>query len=237
MPDSVYSPPTVEVGSRPSWRRIRWLLISRLLRVGSAMVIWGYCARLLVPDLLAFLVGALLGLALWLPTSLILSRVVFFPGEPHPTVRDADGNEVVPDDHRWLNRATITEHLLGSLPLAAALIWALATLHGTPWLVALCLALPGAVLFARQIWRAAQRLWLSEATLDLATDDNHRALRHLLRLQSLGGRMSNGMLQMLAVAYHRTGDPQRALQTLDRITDPELYEVEQLAEQFAQDPR
>ena len=223
--ESAFAPPRTAPGPAVGGRRWRWFARTRGLRLAAAAVIWGMWSNLLWPrgDSVSFLVGGIAGVALWVPTSAILFRVVFFPGEPDPRVLDVNGDPTAPDDHRWTHRVLLAEHLLGAIPLVLFAVWAIVALPSPArW---------GGLLFLPAVWgtvwqlrRGIRNLAVQEASLDLALDRPRRARRWLEWLQRTFRHLPDHAWRLLAVAQHRGGDTEAAMRSLDAIAGSEGVE-------------
>ena len=187
--DSAFAPPRGASGP-PSvgWGRASWYLRTRVLRLAAAAAIWGLWANLWWPGtgFRSLLAGAAAGIALWLPTTAILFRVVFYPGEPDPRVADIRGDPVNPEDHRWTYRVLAAEHVLGAVPLMLFAAWAMPMVAAEMplWAGLLVVAFVGA---GWQLLRAIRSVLLNEWMIELALGRPDRAMSWLRVLRWLPG--------------------------------------------------
>lgn len=228
-----FAPPAAPIVVDPGWRRIGWFARTRLVRLLIAVAVWGCWISLVVPGSagVSFGVGGVVGVVLWLPTTVLLARIVFFPGPADPRILDASGQPVAPEDHRWRQRILLAEHLLSSVPLALCLAWMIGA-GGTARALGLVLVLSVGIASLASQLRAIRSVLLAESRLDLALAHHARARRALERLVRLPGGRRDPVWQLLAIARHRTGDATGALAALAQITDPDRHEVERLRREF-----
>lgn len=232
-PSAAFAPPATPIVVDPGWRRIASFVRTRLVRLLIGVAVWGCWISLVIPGTawLSLGLGAVVGLVLWLPTTSLLARIVFFPGPVDPRILDASGRPIAPDDHRRRQRVLLAEHLLSSVPLGLCLVWML-LVGGAARVLGLALVLPVGLASVVQQLRAIRGVLLAESKLELALEQDDRALRALRWLVRLPGGRRDLAWQLLAIARHRTGDPMGALDALDRITEVERYEVDRLRREF-----
>jgi len=177
----------------------------------------------------------------WTPTSVMRFQAAFFPGPPHPRLRDADGRGWAFRDVVVVLRCGLAEHAMSSLPWLFISIWLASQVArtGSSGTLTAVLALVIAALVVRSLWRRTLQVEAEVARLESAvgrTGSARRRLERLLRVRFGAG--ADALRHSLASARFRDGDVPGALQMLEAIQDPARWYVMPLRAQMmvARDP-
>ena len=225
-------PPTTPVAPAggPPLREVVTFFLVRVfvLVVGPAM--FG-----LVPALLGFstpraaAVGAAVGFGLWVPSSSVLFRLLFFPGPPDSGLLDAAGRPVAARDLRLGLFARAAEHVLGTAPLLLLVPYAWRAFEPA---VAIGLS---AVVLGWVGWRElhhAGKVLVEDAEILLHTGQVTEALARTGFATRWLPRTGDSGALVLARARFRTGDAPGAVEALERIRDRAAYHAELLRAQM-----
>jgi len=205
-------------------------VLQRTLRItASVVVLLLLTAFLLGDEPRTLLVAALMGLVLWAPTSAVLFRITFLPGPADPRLRGDDGRPLSALDAVHGLRANAAEHLLGSLPLLIAGLFAAFRL-GPLGIAAGTLAV--AIVTASGA-NAVYTMEHQVSRVEAATGRSHLAAQRLTRLVGWSwGRRRDALLHSLARVRFGEGRVDDALSALARIRDPERFFVVPLRAQM-----
>ncbi len=230
-PASPFAPPASPAPSTgPDAREVVTFFLVRafVFVIGPAMFA-------LVPVLLgvgspaAALVGASIGAALWAPSSLLLFRILFFPGPPDAGLYDATGRPACARDLRIGLAARAAEHVLGTAPLLLLIPYAWRAFEP-----ALATVISIAVL-AWVVWRElvhAGGVLVEDAEVLLHTGHAQEALARVSLATRWLPRTGDAATLLLARARFRTGDARGAVDALDRIRDRRAFHADLLRAQM-----
>ena len=192
---------------------------------GQADLSWGLVAR-----------TTLVSAVLWAPTSLLRFRAAFYPGPPHPRLRDRHGHAWSFRDVVVTLRCDLAERAMASLPWMWVAGLAAGRLPGLGAPVAVVVGL----LVGWSLFRQARHSEREMARLEAAVGYTASARRRLERLLWLyRGERADGLRHALAGVCFRAGDTDDALQMLDTIRHPDRWYVQPLRAQMlvASDPQ
>ncbi|MEZ4241322.1 MAG: hypothetical protein R3F59_35230 [Myxococcota bacterium] len=234
-PDNPFASPAGRVPlDRAALERALWLLARRFVRLGISPLFVALWAVLVLGLREPWAVAGVwaVGVAMWLPTTLLQARIVFFPSPPDPWLTHLDGPTSDRDCRLWW-RSAVADDLLGTAMPLWLVLWIVASSPDlAPWLrTALIVAPLG--LFALLVGRRLVALATQEAALDLLAGDAPRALRRLERLATLPGLGSRDAVAFhLARARFRAGDLDGALTALEWIRQRRAWSVDALRVQM-----
>lgn len=229
--DGPFAPPEEpSAPSGPEPREVVAFLLVRafVLAVGPAMFA-------LVPMLVGVLdlrwaaVGALVGAALWAPSSLLLFRILFFPGPPDPGLFDATGRPACARDLRLGLAARAVEHVLGTAPLLLLIPYGWRTFE--PALAGVVsLAVVGWVVWRELVY--AGGVLVEDAEILLHTAHPEEALARVSLATRWLPRTGDAGRLVLARARFRTGDARGAVAALDAVRDRRAIHADLLRAQM-----
>jgi len=211
----------VEPGDAGS--RLVGFVVQRLLRVGSAALVLVLLGEFLLPGGGAWqpLVWAGAAVALWTPTTLLLFQARFLGTAPSSD-GGADDPEEDPAARIRIVRALTAEHVVGSVPLAVASVFAIARLGAMGVAVGvLALALIGRKLVSSAVTmeRHVAALEREQGRWEAAVDRLGRLER--APLATVRDRARSDLAQTLQLA----GRIDEAVAALERIDDPASHRV------------
>ena len=176
---------------------------------------------------LAVVVAA--SLLVWAPTTVLRFRAVFFPGPPHPRLRDAEGRGWSFRDVVVVLRCGLVEQALASLPWLLLAVWAGQHLDVVGATVSLLVSVWLMWSLTRQLAHVEGEI----ARLESAVGHTRAARRRLERLLRVRrGAVADGLRSLLASARFRDGDVEGAIEALDAIRDPARWHVRSLRAQM-----
>jgi len=214
--EAVYDAPDTPVRGAGGGGRLLGFVVQRLLRVGSAALVLVVLGEFVRPGggLLQGVVLGLSGVALWTPTSLVLFRARFLtpPGldEDHPEVRTT------------LVRALTAEHLIGSLPLIVAAVFAIRFLG----VLGIALGVIALGIVGRKLLAALVAMERHVAGLEREQQLWSASVARLARLEGRTlGAQRDAVRSDLAQSLQLMGRVDEAIEVLSRIADPARHRV------------
>lgn len=233
--DSPFAAPAGPAGpaAGPPWREAAAFGLTRIfvLVVGPAMFA-------LVPSLLGAgsvrnaALGAAVGMALWVPSSFVLFRLLFFPAPADPGLHDGAGRPVSARDLRLGLGARAAEHVLGTAPLLLLVPYAWRA-FATPWAVGTSVAVTAWVAW-REVVHAGQVL-VEDADILLHSGLVDEALARVTLAARWFPRTGDAGAIVLARARFRTGDARGAVAALDAVRDRSAARADLLRAQMGVD--